>query len=314
MTIIYTLIKNLPTLAIGLIGVGFIIAFHELGHFLFCKIFGVKTPSFSIGFGPQLLKKKIGETEFCISAIPLGGYVEIAGVQEVNQGSQLEAHRSDHFSFSAKPYYQKLLILSGGILFNILMAYAIMSVLSLIGAPKVSLNSDSVAPIIGRIFPGSAAEKYGLIQGDRILKINDENIESSSDLNRVIKSIPNQEVTLTVERDKKNIQISLVTDSIEQNKEQVGQLGIHFAPEFDAPLPIVQAIKNGFTKTNQMLIKTAQQYKMLFQNKMYKSIGGPIMLISEVANSAKHGLRMFLLLLIIVSLNLAVLNLIRFQY
>ena len=81
--------KVLP-LFFGIAGIGFIIAFHEFGHLIFCKIFNIKAPSFSIGFGPRLIAKKIGETEYILSAIPLGGYVEIAGSAEVGQGEQTE--------------------------------------------------------------------------------------------------------------------------------------------------------------------------------------------------------------------------------
>ncbi len=113
----------------GIIGLGFIIAFHELGHFLFCKAFNIRVPSFSIGFGPKLFSKKIGGTEFSLSAIPLGGYVEIAGSAEVGQGEQKEAHANDEGSFARKPYYQKLLVMLGGIAFNILFAYVVLSLL-----------------------------------------------------------------------------------------------------------------------------------------------------------------------------------------
>ena len=106
---------------LGLLGLGFLIGLHELGHFLFCKLFRVSTPSFSIGFGPRIFSKKIGETTFSLSAIPVGGYVEIAGMAEVAQGEQKEASRKDEYSFASKPYYQKVLIMSGGILFNTLL-------------------------------------------------------------------------------------------------------------------------------------------------------------------------------------------------
>ena len=77
---------NLFFLAIGFFGIGFLITIHEFGHFIFCKLFDVSVPSFSIGFGPALWQKKIGETTFSLSAIPLGGYVEMAGSAEIGQG------------------------------------------------------------------------------------------------------------------------------------------------------------------------------------------------------------------------------------
>ncbi|MGC2310193.1 MAG: site-2 protease family protein [Candidatus Babeliaceae bacterium] len=99
----------------ALFGFTLVILVHELGHFSFCKLFHIATPTFSIGFGPALLQKKIGATNFVLAAIPFGGYVEIAGME------QDEPPYSPH-SFAAKPYYQKGLVILGGILFNLLFA------------------------------------------------------------------------------------------------------------------------------------------------------------------------------------------------
>ena len=86
------LVQNIFFIFIGLVGINFLVGFHELGHFLFCKLFKIRTPTFSIGFGPFLASKKIGQTTFALSAIPLGGYVEIAGSAEMGQGEQKDAH------------------------------------------------------------------------------------------------------------------------------------------------------------------------------------------------------------------------------
>src|SRR5581483_1274896 len=88
---IMTIVQSSLSILIGIMGIGFLIGFHELGHFIFCKVFNIRTPSFSIGMGPRILSKKIGETEFALSLLPLGGYVEIAGSAELGQGEQKEA-------------------------------------------------------------------------------------------------------------------------------------------------------------------------------------------------------------------------------
>lgn len=308
---IYSIITNLPIILIGIIGIGFIIGFHELGHFIFCKIFKVKTPSFSIGFGPKIFSKKIGETVFSLSAIPFGGYVEIAGNQEVGQGEQKEAYSQNEDSFAVKPYYQKLLIMSGGILFNILLSYLLMIVLFGLGAPKIPmLNADSIIPTISRITPNSAAEKYGLRENDTILMINQNEIKSSQELHNTIKYMADKEAIVTIARDGKNLNISLTVGSTGSGSEKTGQLGIQFASSFEQPVSFLKAINKGFKTVNLLIIKTIQQYIGLFKNKLYGSVGGPLMMISAVSNSAKDGLRAFLLLLIIVNLNLAILNLI----
>ncbi|MBA3954240.1 site-2 protease family protein [Candidatus Dependentiae bacterium] len=114
-------IKNLVFICVALIGLTGVITIHELGHWSFCKLFGVHTPRFSIGFGPALLKKEISNTEFVLAAFPVGGYVSIAGVDTTTPKWLLP------YSFISKPYWQKVLILLGGILFNILFGLSVLA-------------------------------------------------------------------------------------------------------------------------------------------------------------------------------------------
>jgi regulator of sigma E protease len=124
--------KSIIFIAIGIFGVGFIIAFHELGHFLFCKLFGIKVPSFSIGMGPKLISRKIGSTEYSISAIPLGGYVELA------QASDDSSAKGGSY-FENKPYWQKMLVMGGGIMFNMIFAYSVLISLYFFGMPNTPI-------------------------------------------------------------------------------------------------------------------------------------------------------------------------------
>ena len=171
--LISTLVCNFPLILLAILGIGFLIVFHEFGHFLFAKLFNVLVPSFSIGFGPRIIEKKIGETTFAISAIPLGGYVEVAGNPEVGQGEQKEAHISGDRSFNSKPYWQKLLIMAAGILFNIFFAYAALTFLFTQGAPCIGSWCENKAALIGVVNPKSPAEKAGLPAGDKIVSVFD---------------------------------------------------------------------------------------------------------------------------------------------
>jgi regulator of sigma E protease len=153
-------VKLLPLLY-AVIGFGALIAIHECGHFLFCKLFGIHTPTFSIGFGPELYRKQIGKTNFRLAAIPLGGYVEIAGLAEVGQGEQEHAHITGEESFDSKPWWQKFFVLSGGILCNLLFAYIVFSILFMVGSPR-----QQQAVMVAGIVKESAAELSGLKPGD----------------------------------------------------------------------------------------------------------------------------------------------------
>lgn len=108
--VLHFVVNHFFAIAAGIVGVGFVIAFHEFGHFLFGKLFGVNIPAFSIGFGPRIISKKIGTTTFSLSAIPIGGYVEAeAGTYgDTKPGS-----------IAALAYWKKMAIIVGGILLTL---------------------------------------------------------------------------------------------------------------------------------------------------------------------------------------------------
>jgi len=252
--------------AAGIIGLGFLIGLHELGHFLFCKLFKVSTPTFSIGFGPKLLSKKIGDTEFSLSAIPLGGYVEIAGMAEVGQGDQKEAHRRDQYSFASKPYWQKLLIMSGGILFNTLFTYLAFIFLFAFGLPKTEfLYPLNAKPVIEKIAEDSPATKAGLQDGDRVIKIN--NIDIGNDIELLIKEIqdnPDKTVNLIIERDGQQQTVPITLEKQKIAGKEIGSLGVTFAISELPPVPFITAIKKGITLTNRFIYGIFMAFKNLF--------------------------------------------------
>jgi regulator of sigma E protease len=136
---------------------GVLIFVHELGHFLFAKLCGVKVLKFSLGFGNRVWGRQLGETEYLISAFPLGGYVKMYGEQEGEEVQAAERHRS----FSHKPVWQRFGIVFGGPLFNLVFAVLLFFVLFVfVGLPE---PVDSTK--IGEITPGSVAEQVGLKTG-----------------------------------------------------------------------------------------------------------------------------------------------------
>ena len=298
---------------VALCGIGFLIGFHELGHFIFCKIFGIRTPTFSIGFGPKIFSKKIGTTEFTLSAIPLGGFVEIAGAAEVGQGDQAFKESKAPDSFAVKPYYQKFLVMMGGIIFNLLFAYFAFIFLSLIGIPKTPLMyPQNARPVIQRIDADSPAEKWGLMVGDRITNISDIEI-SDVDTPRLIQIIqenPNATVPVCVDREGtvKTIQVTL--DEKQIGPKKVGSLGIECTMAGIEGVGFFEAIKKGFNLTNQWIVRTIQGYASLFTKADIKSMGGPLMIISLNVQFASQGFLILLLFMAIISINLGILNLI----
>jgi regulator of sigma E protease len=289
------LTQNLAFAFAGLVGIVFLIGFHELGHFLFCKLFNIRTPTFSIGFGPRLFQKKIGDTEFVLSAIPLGGFVEITGMAEMGQGEQKEAHSRDSHSFAVKPHYQKFLVMFGGILFNLMFAYFAFILLGLIGMPKM-------IPTISSIQPDSAAERAHLMPGDTIIAIDRQSVDN--DLQKtlsIINGLPNKETTT----------LPVTIGSRMEGDKAVGLLGITgFSTTKTEGLSLFEAIKTGISKTNELIMGTLKGFANMFAKRDTTGLQGPLSIISLIMQGIKQSFGYFLFLLALISVNLAILNLI----
>lgn len=293
---------------LGFLGMGFLIGFHELGHFLFAKLFKIRIPSFSLGFGPRLLTKKIGETEFCLSAIPFGGYVEIAGAAEVGQGDQKEAFATDKGSFATKPFYQKLCVMLGGILFNLAFAYFTMILLFMTGIPKTPLMPN---PIISAVHSQSAAENGELHIGDRIVSINEEKIgQNIQQIQQIVQPLALKQATFVIERNGELFTKTIIIGSRETETETIGILGVEFDSLATPAHSLTDAIALGIATCNKWIKDTFAGFGLLFSKKGINRVGGPIMIIAMTVKSAAAGWQIFLLLLAIISINLAVLNLI----
>lgn len=298
--------QNIFFILVGFLGMGFLIGFHEFGHFLFAKAFGIRTPSFSIGFGPQLISKKIGDTDFSLSAIPFGGYVEIAGAAEVGQGEQKEAHARDEGSFAVKPYYQKLLVMLGGILFNLAFAYFAMILLCITGIPQTPLIQK---PIISVVADGSPAQMYGLETGDRIIAVNTTDVNDSVPLlQSLIQPNPLKEVSLTIERNGEKREKTITLGEQVINGKSLGMMGVEFDISETPAVSFGQAIANGITMTNTWIKNTIAGFFTLHKN--HGSLAGPVMIVAMTTKAAAAGWKILILLLAIISINLAVLNLI----
>ena len=171
---------------------------HEFGHFLFAKLFKVKAEAFSVGFGPRLFKKQVGETEFRVSAIPLGGYVKLLGEEP---GQELPPELK-HRSLQAQAPWKRFFIFFGGPLFNFLFAIVVFMAILAIGEPQL-------ANTVGRVEQGSYAESEGFQPGDRILEINGEKIKRYKEFLLAVNAAPGKTLNLKVLRKDKQTPIDL---------------------------------------------------------------------------------------------------------
>jgi len=173
-----TLIGKITNIAMVAIGLGLVIFFHELGHFAVAKWCDVKVERFSIGFGPIIYGFKYGETEYALSIIPFGGYVKMLGQDDVDP-SQLTSEEIalDPRSYSAKPVYQRMGIISAGVIMNIITGM-------LFFAFAFRLGVASTPCVVGAAIPGMPAWEAGIQPGDVITKINGEETNSFMDIIR----------------------------------------------------------------------------------------------------------------------------------
>src|SRR5208283_6019040 len=145
---------------------GIAIIFHEFGHFIVAKLLKIRVEQFSIGFPPRLIGIKFGETDYCISALPLGGYVKVTG-----QDPTEELTGAD-YEFNSRPPWQRMLVVLAGPVMNIITAYFLIVIALMIGVPTQSPRIDSITA-------NSPAAKAGLQSDDLIVSVNGSSIQSS---------------------------------------------------------------------------------------------------------------------------------------
>ncbi len=309
-------------LLIGIIAINFIIAFHELGHWLFCKFFGIRTPSFSVGFGPRLITKKIGSTVFAISAIPFGGYVEIAGSEEIGQGDQLDAKANDKDSINHKAYWQKLCVMLGGIFFNCILAFAIFVGLWHTGMPKTNFFSTLTAPIIDSVQPGSPADLAGLTKSQRILKFNNQPINTIQELTNLIRENQNKKIFITktslVQKcsiagnctEEEEVQTVEIALGVHPENSSWGFLGAnYYLPETLKSDGFIDALVKSWQMTSYIFKGTLKGFFQAISKKSTAGMSGPLRLFSDATEHIYRGFSYLLLLMANISLGLAVINL-----
>ena len=206
----------MTTLLAFLLVLGVLIFVHELGHFLVARWYGVRVNTFSLGFGPKILKFTRGNTEYCISAVPLGGYVKMAGetTQDERQGAPDE--------FLSKSKWIRFQVYLAGPAMNVLLAIGFLTIVLSNGAEVEQYRSEP--PVVGFITSDSVVRAAGIQVGDRIVSINGEHTPTWDDLDLEVLQKANREVTLVVERNGRILTFKVVPASV--GKYDAGSLGI----------------------------------------------------------------------------------------
>ena len=289
----------------AIIVLGILVFAHELGHFLLAKKLGVGVLTFSLGFGPKLIGRKIGETQYQISAVPLGGFVKLIGENPEEEVKEEDRHRS----FSAQPIWKRSLIISAGPFFNFFLAVVLFSTINLFGTPFFPSK-------IGEVSPGLPAEKAGLKKGDVVLSVDGENVSKWDDLSKIIRSSKGKNLTVKVKRDGEILEMNVTPQASKVKNlfgEEVSIFMIGITPSDEVVVRKVgplEAIGNGFSQTWQGIKLTVIGIVKLIQRVIpAKTIGGPILIAQLAGEQAKRGLLSFALFMAILSINLGVINL-----
>ena len=284
---------------------GVLIFFHELGHFLVARFFGVGVEKFSLGFGPKIFGKTIGITDYRISAIPLGGYVKMVGEEP---DTEVEPDQIP-LSFTHKHVLKRILIVAAGPLFNVLLA-----VLIFYGIFQIS-GTIILKPVIGDVQEGTPAQAAGLKKGDEVVGINGRPIENWDQMAGIIADSQGAPLEVTIRRDGEARVMSL-SPVLKTTKNIFGEdipryvIGITAAGDiYTKKLSPIGAIAESLVQTYNIVELTVVSVAKIIQGTVStKTIGGPIMIAELAGQQAKLGATNLLFFIALISINLAILN------
>ncbi|HEB50399.1 MAG TPA: RIP metalloprotease RseP [Desulfobulbus sp.] len=292
-----------------IIVLGVLIFVHEFGHFIVAKLFGVRVLKFSLGFGNKVVGRKWGETEYLISAFPLGGYVKMFGEQ---QGEEIPAGERKR-SFSHKPVWQRFGIVLAGPLFNLFFALVLFFIMFAVAGLPEPVDTT----VIGNVAPGSVAERAGIKPGDRILSIDGRETTSWEQVSRLVRRSNGREITLVLERNGKRVTIH-ASPAMEKIKnifgEEVGErymLGIIRSDKVKyEKAPLAESAKAALVQTWNLIYLTVMGIIKILQRVVPASeLGGPIRIAEIAGQQLEAGWMNLLYFMGLLSINLGILNL-----
>ena len=288
----------------SLLVLSFLIFFHELGHFLAARFFGVHVEVFSIGFGKKVFSRVIGKTEYRLAMIPLGGFVQMKG-QDDSDPTKVS---SDSDSYNTKKPWKRVIILLAGPFANFLLAFFLYLAIANIGVTKLS-------PIIGNVGENTPAQKIGLMKDDKVIEINGEHVQTWDDLSRLIKESDGP-LLVSIQRDNK-VKTLMATPDIKELKTIFGEpvkkriLGISPSGEtLVLNLTAVETLVFAYDETLKATTMIVTSLQKLIQGVIpAKELGGVVSIVQVTAQASEAGIVALFALTALISVNLGVLNL-----
>ena len=292
-----------------IIALGVLIFVHEFGHFIVAKAYGVKVLKFSLGFGSPLVSRKWGETEYLVSALPLGGYVKMYGESPDDEVDPAERGRS----FTHKRPGQRFAIVFAGPFFNLLFAvFLFFCLFFFVGLPE-SVDSG----VIGSVQADSPAARAGLQKGDLIVSINDQAISSWEQVSPLVRESGGKPVRVRIRRDASERDIAITPEMLPIRNifgEEVGQkymLGIGPSEEVRyVRASLGDCARHSVVQTWVLSKLTVVGiYKLIQRVVPASELGGPIRIAEIAGQRMKAGWNDFVFFLALLSINLGILNL-----
>jgi len=288
----------------SLLVLSLLIFFHELGHFLAARFFGVHVEVFSIGFGKKVFSRVVGKTEYRLAMIPLGGFVQMKGQDD----SDPTKTSSDKDSYNTKKPWQRIIILLAGPFANFLLAFFLYLAIANIGVTKL-------LPIIGNVGDNTPAKQIGLMKNDKVIEINGASVNTWDDLSQFIKKSTGK-LLITIQRDKK-VKTFMTTPEIKELKTIFGEpvkkriLGISpIGKTFVLKLTPVETLIFAYDETLKATTMIITSLQKLIQGVVpAKELGGVVSIVQVTAQASEAGIIALFALTALISVNLGVLNL-----
>lgn len=315
------------SILIAVVGIGFLILAHEFGHFVVAKATGMRVEEFSIGFGRYLWSRRVGETIYGVSLVPLGGYVRVTGMHEEEFRERVEAAEEGRRAVSrdpesrltgssaisdeevaatplerryyAHPVWQRLLFIVAGVSMNVVVAFVFLIFVGLQGYFEPSM-------VVDRVEEGSSAAVAGIESGDRLISIAGVEATEWSDVQEAIWTRPGERVSVTVERAGATLQLEAV---IGEREDGGGILGVAPGGEMVQP-GVLRSTSFAFEQTIELFRMTFSGIKMMFSGDApvtgSEGLAGPVGIVSISSAAFRGGY--FLSFLAFISVQLAILN------
>jgi regulator of sigma E protease len=284
---------------------GILIFVHELGHFIFAKALGVKVLKFSLGFGPRVVGRKYGETEYLISAFPLGGYVKMLGEEPGEELEEQEKLRA----YNHQPIWKRFAIVFSGPFFNLFFAVVVFFLIFVNGIPYL-------LPEVGEVTAGSPAAQQGMRKGDKIVEIDGTPIARWDEMTSIIHNQPGKEMMISIERDGTRFALAITPEkkkikNLFGEDKEVGLIGVgpsgKTSLKHEGP---IGALSLAFARTWDLSALTVVSIVKLIQRVIpADTIGGPILIFQMAGQQAEQGSLNFFTFMAVISINLGVLNL-----